>query len=206
MKKHSYILLIAILLLFSFISCNKEDNPVSELEESNTIMNLKVGNQWTYRITSYDSLGAAKEVYSTTFTILRDTIFQGETWYISNNGKSDNELLINRNDGLWILAYYYLIPVSEPELEAKYPVSINDSWIKPDSTITKCTAKDIIVNSPVGNYKCVQYSILSKAGDIIVNYYYACRFGNIKGEYYMKDKNGKYYLSTKKELIDVRIN
>jgi hypothetical protein len=206
MKKISCVILITILLLFSFASCNKEDNPISALEESNAIRNLKVGNQWTYRITSYDSLGVANEAYTTTFTIVRDTVFQGETWYILSNGKTENELLINRTDGLWNVPFYYLVPTSEPVLEAKYPVSINDSWTKSDSTITKCTAKDIIVNSPVGNYKCVQYSILSKAGDILVNYYYACKFGNIKGEYYMKDKNGKYYLSTKKELIDVQIN
>lgn len=178
---NSFFLLFFVLIL----GCKKNENPVNQNENSvDVIMSLKVGNQWTYIDSTFDQ----KETF-----VRIDTSKLGITGKtnISHNGKSyeafywnwidihtnrpgDGKWLCgNEVDGLYFYGGRYLDSnfVLGRSLNAKYPVSVGDSWQNVnysyslldssfkivDTTLITCTSVKEKINTFLGEMDCYVY-------------------------------------------------
>ena len=74
--------ILFLLLQFSFTSCEIHHEVAPLIEE---VVPLKVGNEWIYKVTDYDTNG--KLITSSFYknTVLRDTVIHNSTWYILSN-------------------------------------------------------------------------------------------------------------------------
>lgn len=68
---------------FAFFSCHEEAEHVQPIEE---IMPLKVGNQWHYQVTDFDTEGNSMDAGYFSRYVMKDTLIQGSRWYIISDG------------------------------------------------------------------------------------------------------------------------
>jgi hypothetical protein len=171
-------------------------------------MELKVGNQWTYLSTFFDSLGNAQFTDTIGYKIIRDTLINSEKWFFVGNDANPSELLTNRSDGLWYMNFNPSgIPGQGAVLIAKYPASVNDTWFYLDSTTAKLAAKDISVNVPSGTYSCFQYSYTEKhSQDVSRMLYFSIGKGYVRNESLSKTNSGRTYVEDRRDLISLKLN
>ncbi len=101
MKIAQNIVVVIAAALLLYTGCSKDNNPVGQSGTgTSVIMPLKIGNQWTYRVSFLDTLGNVRAADTMMFKIVRDTIIQNETWYFIGSDSNSKELLTNRADGL----------------------------------------------------------------------------------------------------------
>jgi hypothetical protein len=202
-----------ILLVFQFIvvlllidGCKKDDNPVDQggTPQATVLMPLKIGNQWTYRVISYDTSGTVQHVDTSTFKIVRDTTIQSEKWYFIGQDSTAYELLTNRSDGVWYMRVR-IAPLAAV-LFAKYPANVNDTWLGPDSSIAMLWAKDINVSVPQGTYACFQYMYADKGTQFMSQAkYFPVGVGFVRDEFYSKTNSGRGYVRSCRELMGLSL-
>jgi hypothetical protein len=210
-KAFAIILLVGILLN---AGCKKNDNPIGP-DNENAIMPLNLGNQWTFQMTSLDSLGNVTQRYDNgrmvdnvtigSLIVSRDTMIQNERWYFFGPSSTASTLLTNRSDGLWMMT---LGQVSwAPGLFAKYPAHLNETWLGPDSSTIKLTAGNITLTVPQGTFTCLQYSHLSKYnGDVTYTMYFSPGVGFVKEEQFAKTRGGRTFVQMRMELTGLTLN
>lgn len=200
--------LLVILVVFT-MSCNKDDNPVkTDLNGSgSTIMPFKVGNTWEGTFAYYDSTGAITfsndNPLTTLFLFVKDTLHQGEHWYATSGASlpptsfSSSMFLTVRSDGLW--GRPSLAAGSVPFLIAKFPGSVNDSYLTGTDTNYRATllSKNASITVPRGTYSCYHYRVSHKNDptDLRSAYYMCPDSGFVRVDQFGKTASGRSYVN-----------
>ena len=210
--KYLKIFSLAILLINIFSAgCNKTDNPVSDNQSTagSVLMPLKVGNQWLVTFALYDSsgmvIGGSDTILIPLFSIVKDTLIQTERWFLSTGASLppacfDSPIyLTNRTDGLWGIGTTTGAMV--PYLIAKYPASVNESFVTGKDTACRAilVSKNASVTVPRGTYSCYQYTVSDKnnSSDLKSGYFMMPDSGFIRAEQYAKTSTGQYFVNVR---------
>jgi hypothetical protein len=197
-------LISVFILSLLFTNCKKEDsNPVIKNDPNNTIMNLTIGNDWTYEIVMYDTSGIAYITDTISFSILRDTIIQTEKWYLLGNSSIALEILTIKNDGLW---YSFFDPSGNAfvpkSLHAKYPCNVNDTWLRGDSTRVTVLTKDTLISIYGKSYSCYSYGYQNPKSNIVdMIIYFSPNNGIVKMDNFGKTNSGRIFTEIKRNIV-----
>lgn len=193
--------ILALLVLFN-TNCKNNDS-VNSSNDSSVIMDLKVGNQWAYEFKAFDSVGTVQFTDTLVYKIVRDTTINSIKWFFIGNDSYAIELLTNKSDGLWYMRISDDgIPGQSAVLIAKYPGSVNDSWLTTDSSTAKLIAKEVGVSIPLGNFSCYHYSITEKHAQYSSqSVYFPIGKTYIRNDRFYKIGSGQVYLESRSELI-----
>lgn len=85
MKLKSGSEVLAVLILLVVYSCSEKDNPIvpsTPTEALKVLVPLKIGNSWSFRVTTFDTTGSISWIDTLTFFIRTDTIVNGIHWYL----------------------------------------------------------------------------------------------------------------------------
>ena len=195
-----YCLLSFLLLL---IACNKNQTTEATVQ-SGEIIPLKVGNTWTTKYTSYDSLGNTIRTSLDSFKIVRDTLIENEKWF-SPTSLISNTHYCNRGDGYYTRYQEFGSTDKSITLLWKYPAIISDSFYIPDTYIFVVSTSDPIVVA-AGNFVCLQYKWKYTGWpyqkDVGYGQAWICpNVGIIKSLGYHQLPSGKLFLEYSSELI-----
>jgi hypothetical protein len=133
--------------------------------QSNELIPLKVGNLWIYKSEKLDEEGNSANSSYSYMSILADTTIDGVK-YSLRNGNSRGDFCMNGTDGFNI----YLRGQS-PVLDLKYPVKLNETFLRRNHDTTFVTSMDEKVEVPAGKYTCIKYETLSGGSKLI---YHVC--------------------------------
>ncbi len=180
------IIIMSTVIIFLTTGCKKfSDNPVGP-NGSTGLYNLKVGNSWSYSVKDFIIINGKDSVtnqYEATDTILRDTVFNGYTWYSYNPKWSpDEDWITNKEDGVWG-AHRNDIGKFDETLFYKFPCSKGDIFAGPGfDYYTKVITIDTIIAVSAGNFKCIQYQYISNdpTNQDISNIFISPGIGDIK--------------------------
>jgi hypothetical protein len=202
MKLRECMMLLFVLPIVS--SCKKDLAPTNANPfESKVIIPLKVGNQWTYRITTFDSSGHTMFYGSLVLSIVNDTVIQNERWFLWNDGGA---LYTNRRDGYW------LFNNGASLLYVKYPASKGDIYrYGTDSLyapITRIISIDSLIAVPMGIFSCFVHEWREITGDYISSVsFYSPNIGLIREDLFFPPLSGhNSYLAGRLELVALTIN
>lgn len=169
-----------------FVSC---DPNFEQDVFTGTIMPLKIGNQWAYKIRIFNELGAVTDSSYDTVKIASQAIIGKETWYIDNEGNVQT----NRPDGRWIRSDY-------PYLVEKFPARLNEFYRLIDTaTIVRVRGVDETIIVPAGRYFSYVYQ-WRRNNFLVADFYFAPNVGMIKSEKYMQSGPGVFMVE-RKELL-----
>lgn len=193
MKWSVYFLPLALLIL-GCSNNNKSLNPSQDKQ----IWPLKVGNEWTYEDRLLDSAGRTVHVDTSVFAVIKDTLIQGERWYVfTYNGVRDPEGSLGtiRSDGLWTNG-------PSEGLVFKYPAAVNDTFMMgTDTSIVESIHDTVTV--PAGTFVCINYKWVggSEPNRTHQYHYMSPGVGFIKAEEYYKTAGGYVYPKIRTVLI-----
>ena len=148
-------LIIAISgLLFSECKKNEDNNS----PQSRELIPLEVGNNWKWSRSYY----WGNRNSDTTWTVLRDTMINGEKGYIAyGENWGGTQVFLNRSDGFYIGTWdYYMGGSGEFEiyLEWKYPVTIGEEFISGRyGEKWKAVSTDVIKTVLGIDFECIDY-------------------------------------------------
>lgn len=143
MKRH--LLFLAISLACLVPHCKKDENPTNNVILG-SIMPLKVGNTWTFRVSIYDTNGVPFSSSDEVLSITRDTTIGNEKWF-----RFGSSWVTNRSDGLWRLTNS-----GTAYLVFKYPAKVNDTYSS-DGEQVVVTSINQTVSVLHGQYSCYAY-------------------------------------------------
>jgi hypothetical protein len=161
---------ISLCICVGWISCRSS----TESQPNTVAWPLKVGDTWIYRYLGYDNQGSQTSDYIDSTFFSRDTIINGETWFVINNSSS---AFGNRNDGLW---RYALTNTSSPFLVVKYPTLVGDTYNIGSYKATVASINEPL-NLPAGNFNCIKLEIKgTDATDFIEEEYIVPNIGQVR--------------------------
>lgn len=184
--KSIHIFLLLCITAFIVSSCNK-DNPVDTSQTNKQFWPLKLGNTWSYRAISYDSLEVVTGTGSMDISVTRDTIVNGETWYqLSNDG---TVFYANKSDGFW--AMWNSSSTLVQQLIYKYPASVGNNWNYYSNDIS-VQSTDTSISVQQGTHSCYAYRWLYDTNLVRVDY---CSrgVGLVAADYYTSTSSGLVY-------------
>ncbi len=198
MKKSSCLFRLAVVALFLLGGCGKNDES-SVFSPPAVVVSgpfpLKVGNSWTYKLTSFDTsgiaLGAPEDFI---YRVTEDTTVFNEKWYYLSGAL----YYIDRSDGVWRVLN------GTPVLFLKYPATVNDSY---SSTLGKIRviSTGATITVPKGTYSCYQYR-LSQANGSQYDYYFLEGIGFVRIDVFEQTLGGRTYIMSTYELAGYVIN
>lgn len=184
--QRKYLLAAIISMTLVFSSC---DPAADRIILDGTIMPLKVGNEWAYRVRIFDESGAVTDSSYDTVKVVREVVINNEIWYVDNDGNVQT----NRTDGRWVRS-------EVPYLVEKFPSRLNEMYRLIDTvTIVRVRGVDEPVSVPAGRYLSFIYQWM-RNGFLVGDFYYAPNVGMIKSEKYMQQGTG-VFLIERKELL-----
>jgi hypothetical protein len=212
--KMSFFCTIVILIILFFVSCTHSttSNPViTPNNDSTGIWPMKVGNEWIYETTIYDSNNVITGKYNDTLKIIKDTILGSEKAFMLESPRAK-------------LAYaspkpYYIRPdgvYADPDgygtihLYIKYPAIINEMYFLcqncGDTTIISSLSQWI--STIAGSFNCINYSRRVHIDNNLYRYslesYFSVGIGKIK-EIYGQLPYEKYYGKRVTELVEYHL-
>lgn len=198
MKKIVFSVLVTVSLLFSLSQCSDDASNPSETKD---LEPLAVGNYWIYKINYYDSLGNVEKTDVDTTNITSINNYGSETYYLVD----DIAFLINKSNGLY--SYGLIQDTLKLYSFYKYPGNNGEQWVMDGDTV-KIENNNYDVTVPKGNFNCYRYFCANSSGNINVNAYivFCPGIGIVEEELYFSYKGGKMNLSSKRELIDFKLN
>lgn len=140
-------LLVFIYLLLVF-GCKTivDPGPSQNILDTTTIMPLKLGNSWSYKVTMFDTSKNVDTTFAVFMFLASDTVINSEHWYDDSRGY----IYSNRSKGLWRAIN------SDTNYFALYPANKNDKFqILWDTATVISTDSTIVV--PAGKYSCYVY-------------------------------------------------
>ncbi len=195
MKTTVVIILLNAALILSFNSCKKSETSTqpSRLETSPNkyLMDLSIGNSWTYRRVKIDSTGKISKVDTITYFIRTDTVVNGKVWSLMGSNEAMSEPIGYRNDD------YALYKSNFVSLEVGYPYPTKTGNIYANWSIV---STDTIVPTPIGDLHCICYRSFDYG--IPFNVFYAPEIGLVHEESLVKPFGyGDAYIAITQDLI-----
>jgi hypothetical protein len=140
------------LLLFVLVGCKdivdpgQKDIPI----DTSVIMPLKVGNSWTYKSITIDTLTNDTSSIMIMNTIQSEKMIGNEKWFVDNL----HGIIINRSNGLWSALNEY-----DTTFIAKYPAVVGDTFNMHQyyQSVWKVISTDSILHTDAGSFKCYVY-------------------------------------------------
>jgi hypothetical protein len=179
-------------IIFSFVfGCG--DEPGKPTDNNSELLPLKVGNQWTYAYTSFNSDGDSTHTEIKTYEIIKDSVYNGEKIYYLNRSDFLGLLIkgyfLNRNDGIHVLNTEH--GAADPQILLKFPVD-NNSEFDAYPYRMKVGKADTTIATPAGEFKCIKYSKIYDKDKPFYIHYFCPGIGNIASEYYFKNIGEDY--------------
>jgi hypothetical protein len=190
---------LPVILLLN-LSCGNSDDSLSVSTPGvpNVVLPLQVGNTWVYRRSSYDTLGSVIALDTLTERVARDTLIQGEQWYIweTTYGLS---MGTTRSDGYWTLVG------GVPALTFRYPVALNDTYmITTTGSTVRILALDTLIPVPYGTISCIAYEQLTPPDQRRNRIdFCAANTGLIRTDEFVHTAGGGDSLDRRSDLIDL---
>ena len=179
---------LPILAILVSLSCQKPGTVVGSGPppplRSDGLIPLKVGFEWIYRTTIYDTAGAAYQIYFDTTRVYRDTVIEKVRWFDMEKILSTiRNLQTNQYDGVWRWSDGYTYRLFTTTLGDSVILSSNaDQGI----TYTKLVALYTPVSTPAGNFNAYEYHyVVSRYGYTVNEYYIVPGIGLVKQEAYI---------------------
>jgi len=194
--------ILVILVLFTFVfftGCNKKiasENTTavksgnSKVQNNNlksSIATPKIENYYPFeKNMKYSYVGNGNE-YATYYDNV-DYVSANREQIRTNNGGTETVKVIENKDGELRLIFskseiYYrenftLKNNAKPEILLKEPLIKGNSWTLLDGSVRSITNVNVVITTPLGNYKCIEVSTVIK--DSVVKDYYAPNIGLVK--------------------------
>ena len=151
LKCFFYFLFVSSIIFVS--SCSESTSP--ELDNSNGLIPLKIGNSWNYEFTDYDSSGTIVQTENQINTIVKDTTIMNAIWY-SFNYLPNGLWFTNKTDGYWSFVKKGTGNITEDNslIVFKYPTVAGDIYGNFD-TPTEVIATDEEITVPAGTFKLI---------------------------------------------------
>ncbi len=200
------------------LGCGKSDEtadvPPPAVPEGD-IWPLEIGNTWAYLATEFDSTGAVRRTYASSFDVLRTSLSKDREWFdlrVTRDGKpvGHGYLLSNEADGLW---HSGGSPSVQSYMVAKYPASAGETFPYAGDTASmyKVISADTSITVPSGTYRCLMYRVTystsgTKPFVFTLTDYYCPGVGWVKSEKYRRLESGESYLATLTELQSLTLN
>jgi hypothetical protein len=188
------IVILATLLACLVPHCKKDSNNPTNNPIIGTIMPLKVGNSWTFRVNFNDTNGVPISTSDVTLSITRDTTMGNEKWHSLGSSWATN-----RSDGLWSLNN-----AGNAYLVLKYPAKVNDTYNSDGEQIV-VTSINQAVTVAQGQFSCYVYRSLASGSSEYVQYC-APNVGWVKFEGYSRTMSGRSYVAVAYELKGLVLN
>ena len=178
----------AAITLLALVLPSCEPEPL-RIIPTGTIVPLKVGNEWGYKVRIYNQSGAVTDSSYDTVKVTREIVIDNELWFVDNDGNVQT----NRADGRWIRSEVaYLVE--------KFPCKLNEMYRLVDTiTTVRVRGVDERVRVPAGTYLSFIYQWMQN-GFLVGDFYFSPNVGMIKSEKYMQQGSG-VYLIERKELM-----
>jgi hypothetical protein len=192
MTKLSRLFCLMTLALFLIGGCGKNDD--SSVSSPPTVViggpfPLKVGNYWTYKLTSFDTSGIALGAPADfVYQVVSDSTVFNEKWFYLSGAL----YYVNRSDGVWRVLN------GTPVLFLRYPTTVNDSY---SSSLGRLRVMSIAttITVPKGTYSCCQYR-LSQANGSQYDYYFLEGVGFVRIDVFEQTLGGRTYIMTQYAL------
>jgi len=190
-------IIFSFFIIFLSASCN--DNQLLEPQEiiSEGIIPLKVGYKWTWEVTSYSQDGNKISSHLYYNEVIRDTIINGENWFIlMENASPPTYLGTNRN------GVYYSFYLSQPTIT--FNSVIEDTSIESvNSNGSYLVSKNNLIQGPLGEFNCNLYQVFMDIDEkklLVSNYYLEYNKGIIRTESF-SNIGGDSYIAVITELV-----
>ena len=202
-----YILLLSFVLILTLVKC--KDNSTNPID-THQIWPLKVGNFWSFRITTYDTLGGVSFSTIDTVIVYRDSTYKtGKIYYFktlaNGNFTFQDNAISNLSDG-----YNELTKVNDSlvaNLIYKFPGNPGDTFISNGKPMVIESVNESI-KVTAGNFVCYKY-VAEENFDYqyIKQIVYLCPgIGEIVTELYQGNNKANANLETKIELLSYKLN
>jgi hypothetical protein len=181
-----------LMVCVASLSCG-DDDPTNPWQ-GGEIYPLAIGNSWTYEVMNFDSLGNVESLDTISASVVRDTVIDGETWYVTEGDGEEGIHIgycIIRSNG-----FYSNWP--DEELLYKYPARVGDQYMVEDDTVI-VENLDESVTVPAGEFDCVRYSVHT-IFPIRVYQKLCPNIGPVAIELYMEKGSGILYLALRIRL------
>ena len=154
---------------------------------------LKLGNTWTYKVTSFDAkgkpLGTSGQVI---YHITRDTTIVGEQWYYFElNGSG--LYYFNRTDGVWNFAN------GTRQSFFKYS-STKYTWYSTNLGSMRILSTDTNLTVPKGTFSCYQYRLSQSTPTF--DYYLSAGIGIVGIDFFGQTDSIGNYIAARYQLVD----
>ncbi len=146
---------LAILLVCAaFFCCGDDDDPTGP-NQGGEIYPMAIGNTWTYEVVDFDTSGIEESRDTIWTTVVRDTVIEGETWYVTESLDDEDGIHLSyctsRSDGFWA-------DWPEEQLYYKYPANVGDRYmVDEDTVVVESLSESVTV--PAGQFNCVRYNV-----------------------------------------------
>jgi hypothetical protein len=192
MNNASYLFRLVVVAFVLLGGCDKKDeNAVASppTVEISGPFPLKVGDTWTYKLTSFDTNGVALGAPADfSYQVINDTTVFNEKWYYLSGAL----YYVNRSDGVWRVLN------GIPVLFLKYPATVNDSYSSSLGRL-RVMSTGITVTVPKGTYNCYQYR-LSQANGSQYDYYFLEGVGFVRIDVFEQTLGGRTYIMSQYAL------
>jgi hypothetical protein len=187
MKSRYQSISIFVLLSLTTLACNRDDNPVTPGSPVQ-LMPLQVGNQWSFRITFFDTLGNVVTTRHDTMRVLRDTTLNNENWFVTTSG-----IYSNRSGGLWSWRM-------NPVLAFKYPGTTLDT-VRAYGTTVSIVSTNELATVPYGSLSCYHYKATwDSSNGFHTNHFLSPGIGFVRLEVGSTFGAGGWYIYSVQEL------
>jgi hypothetical protein len=198
MIRSVFLMTIACFFILSIQSCKNDETLTTSGTTSTETQKtgpfpLKVGNTWTYKISSFDaegkSLGTSGQVI---YHVTLDTTVLGEKWYyLESNG--GGLFYFNRTNGVWNFVKGTMQPFF------KYP-STKNAWYSTNLGYMIILSTDTNLTVPKGTFSCYQYRLVQSTP--MFDYYFATGVGIVGIDFFSQADSIGDYVATRYELVD----
>jgi hypothetical protein len=177
MKMKVFLKTILFIIIIAFLSCDNDNPVIFEIEKSEGMIPYKVGYKWTW---NHFKINGDEKSFMEQYTVevIRDTIINGEKWYIERENNSFNVGPSTNREGVT-----YVYNNGAPKII--FNTSIEDtSLASTNSNRSYLVSENNVVEIPLGKFKC--------------NLYHFYQISNGK-----KWLSAKYYISYNKGIIKI---
>src|SRR5690606_1281271 len=150
MIRHKFFIALFIVIALVLNSCDDSTNPIiPPVTDVSELVPLKIGNSWSFKVSTYDTLGAIAWIDTLTFFIKKDTIINNIVWYLQGYEGTIIGQVGFRNDSIG----YHVSNFEGNNRTFPYPAEIGKSI---GGVIV--SAKDSIIETSLGKLKCYIYN------------------------------------------------